>query len=68
MYKPLGRIVNAESHVFYEFFRTFFAGNVDAARERMDMLKELGETDGTERLVLPSSMHNYTIACISSIL
>ena len=50
--------------MYYEFFRTYFAGNVDAARERMnilekcisvekgvrEMLEELLASDNTEML------------------
>ena len=33
-----------ESHIYYEFFRTFFSGNVVAVKSRMDTLEKLVDT------------------------
>ena len=44
----------AETHLYYEYFRTYFAGNVDVVGERMAVLESLarGSSEGaaTERL------------------
>ena len=35
-----------ESHVYYEFFRTYFRGNVEAANSRMKLLEAMGSSEG----------------------
>ena len=45
-----------ESHLYYEFFRTYFAGNLDATRDLIELLEELIDPNMVVEVLLDGFM------------